>query len=69
MYKRSSKFFAASHKNLSNLFNLHNPSFLFAGALLFDEKIRQSAAQAVFWARLGDIKPPSKYKMYSSRIF
>jgi hypothetical protein len=35
-----------------------NPFFLLAGALLFDEKIRQGAAQPVIRARLGDAKPP-----------
>ncbi len=29
---------------------------------LFDEKIRQSAAQVVFRARLGDTKPTSRHK-------
>jgi hypothetical protein len=40
-----------------------------AGALLFDEKIRRSAAQPVISARLRDNKPPSKHKMYSSLTF
>jgi hypothetical protein len=39
-----------------------------AGALLFDEKISQSAAQPVIRAPLGDTKPLSKHKKYSSRI-
>jgi hypothetical protein len=42
--------------------------FLFAGTLLFDEKIRQSAVQPVFRALLRDTNPPSRPKMYSSRI-
>jgi hypothetical protein len=42
--------------------------FLIADVLLFDEKIRQSTAQAVFH-RLGDPIPSSKHEMYSSRIF
>jgi hypothetical protein len=47
-----------------------SPFFLFAGTLLFDDKICQSAApHPVFRTRWGDIKPPSKHKMYSSRIF
>jgi hypothetical protein len=48
---------------------LKNPFFLFAGTILFDEKILKSAAQPVFRTRLGDIKPPSKHKMYSSAFF
>jgi hypothetical protein len=36
---------------------------------LFDEKIRQSAAQVVVPARLAETKTPSKHKMYSSCIF
>jgi len=37
---------------------------VFAGAHLFDEKIRLSAAQAIFRACLGDTKPPSNHKTY-----
>jgi hypothetical protein len=55
-------------KNPSNLLKLRQTAciesfLLFAGPLLFDEKIHHSAAQAVFRARLGDkadTKPPSK---------
>jgi hypothetical protein len=48
---------------------VENPFFLFAGTLLFDEKIRQNIVQPIFRTRLGDTKPLSKHKMFSSRIF
>jgi hypothetical protein len=37
---------------------------MYAGALLSDETIRQSAAQPVIHARLGDSKRPSQHKMH-----
>jgi hypothetical protein len=65
----SAKFLVAKYKNASNFLILRQAaSILFSGTLLFDE-IRQSTVLAVYRARLGDTKKPSKYKMYSSRIF